>query len=100
MPDTNLANEATGEPFDVSDPSETSEDSHASNPSYHFDILCGLPFLSDCIASRILNVGQNFHRGSTAPIKLIIDVPYGFAFHTLEVLARTILKTLDRYRMP
>lgn len=60
--------------------------------SCDFDILCGIPSVADSFAANLER--QGFHRRSGAQIKLIIDVPRGFALHTLETLDRADLRLI------
>jgi DNA-binding NarL/FixJ family response regulator len=52
----------------------------------HFNVLCGVPALEDPIANNLVALGFQQHRATT--VTLLIDLPPGFALHTLETTER------------
>jgi DNA-binding NarL/FixJ family response regulator len=47
-------------------------------------VLCGVAHLREIAASKLLNLG--FYVDAVAPIKLVLDFPYGYGFDTLKML--------------
>lgn len=61
-------------------------------------MLCGAPISAHSIASDLQR--QGFCQDLHSPIKIIVDVPQGFALPSLETLDRTSLRTIVATRNP
>lgn len=61
--------------------------------TYTFDVYCGIPSIAQIFSSWLSDEGSFFE--PCASIKLIIDVPHGFAVRTLAAAKSTELPTLS-----
>lgn len=57
----------------------------ASEPTYAFDVHCGAPLVVHWVADGLRK--HDCHLRYDAPVKLIIDIPLGFAAQTIQRLA-------------